>query len=291
MKKIIKTLAFAAALIFISAAVLTACTGQGESAETETQPVDESASVKIYCFNAGNADAFLFTTENGTVLIDAGIKGFGKEILAHLEEIGRDSIDYLIVTHFDKDHVGGAAKVINNVTVSNVLQTNYIKESTEYEKYKSALKKSGITPVTVSETVEFELDGVKFSVDPPAIEEYSDDPSNNSSLITTVVCGSRRFLFTGDAENDRMAEYISKGLAVDCDVLKVPHHGKWDRLLKNFVAQTKPEYAVITSSDAEPEDEKAVSLLTSSGAEVFLTRTAPVVITCEGGELTVAYDN
>ena len=77
--------------------------------------------LEVYCFSAGKADAFLLYTEESAVLIDCGEKGFGKEILAYMEEAGIESLDYLIITHFDKDHVGGAAKVINSTPVETVL--------------------------------------------------------------------------------------------------------------------------------------------------------------------------
>jgi hypothetical protein len=54
---------------------------------------------------------------------------------------------------------------------------------------------------------------------------------------------------------------------------------------------TAPEYAVITSSDSEPEDEKTVALLEECGVETFYTRIAPVIVTCDGENLSIQYDN
>lgn len=289
--------AFKALIIFVviaaaSVLVLAACSSDGGN---ETEPVSteqipyEDVSLNVYFFNAGKADAMLITTGGGAVIVDAGEKGFGKTVVSFLEEKGIDGIDYFVITHFDKDHVGGAAKIIKSVPVSNVLQSNYPKSSTEYENYTEALGEAGLTPHTVSETYEFELDGVSFSIDPPA-KKYTDDPSNNSSLIMTVKCGERTLLFTGDAESDRLEEFIGKGLASKCDFIKMPHHGRWDDELKDLVSLTRPAYAVITSSDDEPEDEKTVTLLDSFGVKTFYTRTAPVTLTCDGRTVGVGYD-
>ncbi len=288
MRNVIRTVILILVVIAVSTSVLYACSSGGEGADT----TDEAGEVSLFAcfFSAGKADAALLTTENGTVLIDAGEKGFGKEIVSYLEGIGRTKIDYLIITHFDKDHVGGAAKVINSVEISNVLQSNYPKESDGYSNYLDALSDAAISPVTVRETYGFELDGVSFSVDPPAEEEYSHDPSNNSSLILTVKCGNETLLFTGDAENERMAEFINKGLAVDCSFMKIPHHGRWDKNLADLIEKTRPEYAVITSSDDEPEDDETVELLTSSGVATYFTRKAPVLLRCDGKSLTLEYD-
>ena len=246
-----------------------------------------AANLEAHFFDAGKADAILLTTENSAVLIDAGEKGFGKTILAYLEKKGVEKLDYLIVTHFDQDHVGGAAKVINNIAVGTVLQSNRPKDSGEYEGYVEALDKAGVEPVTVRETYGFVLDGVAYSVDPPRQVKYSADSSNNSSLIVSVQNGGNRFLFAGDAQTERLAEFLDTNPA-PCDVLKVPHHGRDEPLLGALLESVKPAYAVITSSDGEPESEAAVRTLEQAGVRVLLTREGAVTLRSDGTTVTNA---
>lgn len=272
-----------AALLLALTMILTACSSGAKKA-----PEDSAAAttLDVHFFDAGKADAILLTTAESAVLIDAGEKGFGKTILAYLEEQGIEKLDYLIVTHFDKDHVGGAAKVINNVAVGTVLQSNCPKDSDEYEKYVKALANAGVEPVTVRETLTFTLDGVTYTVDPPAQETYTDDPSNNSSLIVSVVNGADRFLFTGDAQTARLAEFLS-GDVSECDVLKLPHHGQDEPLLDALLDATRPAYAVITSSDEEPEGDATVAALERAGATVLLTRNGAVTLRSGGNGVQV----
>ena len=246
-----------------------------------------AANLEAHFFDAGKADAILLTTENSAVLIDAGEKGFGKTILSYLEEKGIGRIDCLIVTHFDQDHVGGAAKVINGIAVGTVLQSNRPKDSGEYEGYVEALDKAGVEPVTVRETYGFVLDGVAYSVDPPRQVKYSADSSNNSSLIVSVQNGGNRFLFAGDAQTERLAEFLDTNPA-PCDVLKVPHHGRDEPLLGALLESVKPAYAVITSSDGEPESEAAVRALEQAGVRVLLTREGAVTLRSDGTTVTNA---
>ena len=246
--------------------------------------------LEVYGFQAGKADAFLFTTENSTVLIDAGEKGFGREILAYLEDMGIEKLDYMIITHFDQDHVGGAARIINNFRVDNILQNNRSKDSEEYEKYVKAVRNAGIEPVTVQEDMEFMLDGVKWSVNPPRKSSYRSDTSNNCSLIVTIQNGADRMLFMGDAQTERIEEFLTTDYAQPCDVLKVPHHGKEEILMSDLLEAVQPEYAIITSSEEEPEEESVLSALAASDTEVYLTRTAPIWIQSDGTSLTIAYD-
>lgn len=242
--------------------------------------------MEVYFFQAGKADATLLTTENYTVLIDCGVKGFGQTILDYLAEKEIDHIDYLIVTHFDQDHVGGAAKVINNIPVYNVLQNNSPKDSSEYEKYVKALTNAGIEPVTVTESYSFTLDGVSFTVDAAKALHFADDESNNSSLLVTVVNGENTFLFMGDAQTERLEEYL-EGTVVDCDVLKVPHHGGEEILMEALIRAAKPELAVITSSDEEPEAASTTAVLDAAEIETYLTREGDILMVSDGTTISV----
>lgn len=279
MKRAAKTVAALLAL----ALLLTACAHPAAQTAPDTTQTD----LEVHFFDAGKADAILLTTANSTVLIDTGEQGFGKTILARLEEMEVRQLDVLIVTHFDQDHVGGAAKVLNSIPVGTVLQSNQPKDSEEYEKYVAALSGAGIEPVTVRETYEFTLDGVLYTVDPPRQVQYDEDSSNNSSLIVTVRNGDNRFLFTGDAQTARLVEFLETSSAA-CDVLKLPHHGQDEPLLDALLDAAKPSYAVVTSSDDEPESEAVVSALEGAGIRVLYTRNGAVTLRSDGTSVTEA---
>ena len=255
------------------------------AAQTDVSP----APLAVYFFDAGKADEILLTTESAAVLIDCGEKGFGSTITDELAARGIAKLDLLIVTHFDQDHVGGAAKVIGTVEIGEVLQSNCPKDSGEYKKYVRALKKAGIEPLTVRETLSLTFDGVSITVDPPREERYAENESNNSSLIVTVTFGSQTLLFMGDAESARIAEYLA-GAPVDCTLLKVPHHGGKEPMTEALLEAVQPEYAVITCSDAERESASSTAALRSCGAEIFLTRLGAVSVRCDGETIEVFYD-
>ena len=269
-------------LLVLTASLVLPLSGRAFADEAEPE-------LEILFFQAGKADAILLRTQNAVVLIDCGLKGFGQTILSELRAHGIEKIDVLILTHFDKDHVGGAAKVINNMEVESVLQSNYPKNSEEYEKYLKALRKAGIEPVTVRYGFEFMLDGVQFSVDPPAQEQYRDDPSNNSSLIVTVRHGENTFLLTGDAETERLQEFLRTDVPA-CTVLKLPHHGDWDPLLGYLLRATEPEHIVVTCEGETPEDLRTLGVLNASGCRVWVTGHAPVRIRSDGAAVEVSYE-
>ena len=255
---------------------------------TDSSTATSGADLEIICFQAGKADAFLLLTPESAVLIDCGEKGFGRTILAELEARGIERLDMMIITHFDKDHVGGAARILNNFPVARVLQSNSPKDSEEYEKYVKALKNAGMEPETVRENLSFTLDGVAYTVNPPKRANYNSDSSNNSSLIVSVENGANRLLFTGDAQDERIEEFVALDWGT-YDFLKVPYHGHWQESLMLLAGAVAPRYAVVTSSDDEPEDAETLELLESFGAETFLTRNGNIRVTSDGATLRVEY--
>ena len=206
-----------------------------------------------------------------------------------MDEHGIDKLDYLIITHFDKDHVGGAAKVMREFEIGKVLQSNSPKESEEYTEYTEQLAANNWEPVTVRERMSFSVGGMDITVDPPVQERYEIDESNNSSLITEITIGEKSMLFAADAQDDRLAEYTSVN-EKKYDFLKVPYHGRYQKNLQAFIKDVEPSLAVITSSEEEPEDSEALVMLQKAGADVFLTRTAPVIVRCDGQKIAAGYD-
>ena len=241
----------------------------------------------VYAFSAGAADAFLITTEHSAILIDCAEKEYGEDIVNYLVDCGITQLDYLIITHFDKDHVGGAKKVIENVMIDHVLQSNVPKESSAYDNYLEALLDAGIEAETVTENLSFDLDGVHYWINPPA-GGYSSDESNNSSLIVSVTNGKDSFLFMGDAEDERITEFLNMHRGT-YDFLKVPHHGRSGDMSSMLIQSVRPEIAVVTSSYSEMEDGNVIHWLEQLGTGVFLTRKGAVIIESTGNGVSAHY--
>ena len=246
--------------------------------------------LEVYFFSIGKADAFLLTSGGRTVLIDTGCKSDAKGILAELENRDITRIDVLIITHFDKDHAGGAAKIIEKTDIGAVLQTAHTEDNEACARYAEALETVGITPMIIAgEDYTFSLGSTAFTVNPPARETYEKNPDNNSSLIVTAECGGRRLLFAGDAENARLEEFIAADPG-DYDFVKIPYHGHWQKRLDDLILAVRPKYAVITSSDDEPEDPDTLELLTACDVEYWLTREGAVTLTVTDGVIEITQE-
>jgi len=262
------------ALLVSLATVFTAVSCEGKKSEEETVTSTVYPDFTVTFFDVGKADSILLQTENSTVIIDCGEKGDGKEIVSFLEEQNIDSVDCLIITHYDKDHVGGSAKVINKLDVKRVLAPDYEEESDEVEKYRKALDSKGITPELLTQDTEFELDGVSYTVYAPQKTFYGEDNDNDFSLVTKAVYHDTSIIFAGDAMEQRLEEVMDIGT---CTLLKVPYHARELDNLGEFLDNTKPKCAVSCTS-AEEFDKSTQKALYERGIKSYST--------CENGRIT-----
>lgn len=246
----------------------------------------DNSDLKLHVFNAGKADSMLLYNDNLAVLIDTGEEELGDSIVEFLNDLGISKLDYLIITHFDKDHVGGASKVINSIEIGSILQSNYVKESRVYDKYLEAIKNNNVKVTTVTKDVTFNFGDIRFVVNGPDVEEYVEKPSNNSSLITKVYFKDNSLLFMGDAENLRISEYLNENNET-FDFLKVPYHGHYQDKLEELINRVSPKYAVITSSDKEIEDEETLEILNKYNVKTYLAREGEIDFTFDGTSIEV----
>ena len=248
---------------------------------------NNKSGLKMYFFNAGKADSCIITYENNTIIIDTGEKSLYKYMENYLKNNNIKKIDYLIITHFDKDHLGSASNILNNFEVEHIIQSNYPKDSKTYDNYINVIKKKKISPITCRVPMTFNLNELSISIIPPALEEYETKPSNNSSLITSITFKDTNYLFTGDIENDRIKEFVASNKTF-YDFLKVPYHGHYQDNLKDLLDNVKAKYFVITSSDEEKEDDETINLINSSN--IYLTRKGNIILNSDGTSIDIRYE-
>ena len=248
---------------------------------------EQSEWLEVVFLDVGKADAAVLLTEHSVVVIDTGKNKTGEDLVDFLRSRGVSHIDVMIITHFDKDHVGGADKVLEAFSVGTVYECAWEKDSKQVRQYRDALESQGIQPVVLAEDVAFAIDGAQYAVDAAQHSYTGENASNDMSLVVRVEYGQTSFLFAADAENDRLFELLEEG-DLASDVLKVPHHGGYEALSSAFFQAVSPEYAVITSDAEDPEDETVVHILSSLGATVYLTRLGSVTMVSDGENLDVS---
>ena len=235
--------------------------------------------VAVSAIRVGKADAILLKTERSAVLIDTGSYAQRETVAQFLEDAGITRLDALIITHFDRDHVGGAQYLIRRFEIGAVYQPDTAEDSDEYEAYVSALSAADILPVTLSEDTVFSIDGVDYTVLTAHGETYEKE-SNDRSLVVRAVCAGRKLLFCGDIEGQRIRELLESGYDLSCDLIKLPHHGRYDESLPALIAACAPEAALICTSEERPPDEQTLGVLSDAGCRVYTTVEDHVHLIC-----------
>lgn len=247
---------------------------------------EEPDALAVSFFDVGKADSFLMTCGGKNLLMDAGTIKDGKKVAKRLEDMGVESIDYLMITHFDRDHAGGAAQIIQDFDVKALLQPEYMKESDESTACMAAAEDRGVKVIIITSQTDIQLGSAKLVIH-PADKVYENDPSNNSSLVTEVFHGNNSLLFTGDIEKERIADIKYELNDAGYDFLKVPHHGKYETMLQELFNWVGAQSAVITSSEKNPEDEETIQALVDAGTmNYMLTRNGEITLESDGGELS-----
>ncbi len=253
------------ALFAVTAMVFTGCSGTAESSGTSQENTASSAALEttetypltVDFLKVGKADAAVISTENHVIVIDCGETTDGKKIRNCLNYLGRDTVDYMILTHYDQDHIGGAAKVINEFTVNRVFAADYDEPSDEFSALTEAMSAKSLSFDLITSVYTFSVDDVYFEIYPCQQKSYHDGNDNNHSLVVKMIHHDEVFLFTGDAMQERLVEIMDIG---DCDVLKEPYHGREVANLGDFLDKVSPEYAIVTTDEENYADATAQAL-------------------------------
>ncbi|MFA9377757.1 MAG: ComEC/Rec2 family competence protein [Lachnotalea sp.] len=265
----------------------------GENTEQEslqqTMPQDlennELGELTVTFFDVGKGDCILIEATQGNIMIDTGYEENGEDIVSWLGDNGIDTLDYLILTHPDKDHIGGADIVINNINVINIIDTNCVVDTQDYLEYKQAALDQGIDILTLTSTKEIELGGVKLTIYPPLSTDYAGQ--NDYSLVTKMIYGETDYLFAADAEEARIAEMLKQIPNIKSMLLKVPYHGALKDNSEEFFEAVAPQYSIITC-DKKKMYEDVTKMLQKLNSEVFTTKQGDITVKSDGNTMTIS---
>ena len=204
------------------------------------------ANPHITFLDVGQGDCSIIILPKGkTILVDTG--GFyndkGKisknKIIPYLNSNGMSSIEYLIITHGDQDHIGGALTLVENFKVEKVIFN--CGEFNELEKdLIKVLDKKKIPYYSCIKELNIDDNKLYFLNN----KDYGNE-NDNSSVIYTELNGYK-FMFMGDAGIEVEEDLIEKYNLKDTDVLKVGHHGSKTSTGKEFVGVINPKHSIIS---------------------------------------------
>ena len=249
----------------------------------------------IINMDVGQGDCACIICDDKTVLIDGGssdVKEVAKyRIVPYLKYMGIDTIDYMIITHSDADHINGFEEILNKddhfgLLINNVVIPDISGIDTAYTKFESEAKTAnGVENVIrISSGDMIRLSDMTLKCLHPD-RAYAWEDSNDYSTVLELNYGDFKGLFTGDL-GFHGEEAINERLE-DVDYLKVGHHGSKGSSSLTFLRRVKPEIAVasagINNRYHHPAKE-AVERITDCGATLYCTKDDGAVTTWTDGE-------
>jgi competence protein ComEC len=232
--------------LYLTAFLLVFClffTGtEGNQNETEIgSPISE-----IRFLDVGQGDCALLRTPQGDILIDAGTEESQSRLCLRLAELGVKELAIAVFTHNDEDHIGGADGVLSQIPTREIWvgDTNADNESAERLFQVAAEKGISVRAVRASEI--HHVGDLTLTVLHPF--PFQAVEGNEGSVVLKIHYRGVNLIFAGDVGSDgerKIAERYGS-TQLDCDLLKIAHHGSNTSTSDGFLQATTPHYAVIS---------------------------------------------
>ena len=247
----------------------------------------------VHYIDVGQGDCILIQVNNKNLLIDSGPSSSRKDLLDYLEKLNIKKFDYIIATHPHEDHIGNMDTIIKRYSIGSFYSPKVVSSSTTFENMISALVdknlkvnvlKKGFKGIDLGENV-------KFQVFSPAENLFSDN-LNDYSPIIKITFLNNSFLFTGDAEISTEETVLSQNNNLNCDILKVGHHGSSTSTSLDFLTSVNPSVAIISvgknNSYGHPTSE-TLSLLNYFNIRTIRTDiNGTIIATSDGKNISIS---
>jgi len=205
--------------------------------------------LEILFFDVGEGDAIFVETPQGhQILIDGGPS---KKILEKLQmeiPFWDRTLDLVILTHPENDHLRGLNYVLERYKAKNILWNGVLRDTEVFKEWKETLKEEKANEVIAQAGQKIKAGNTKIFILYPFEnlkgKKYKD--SNDTSVIARLVFYKNSFLFTGDATKKTEQQLLDREVDINSDVLKVGHHGSKTSTSKEFLKEALPEIAVIS---------------------------------------------
>lgn len=227
----------------------------------------------ILMLDVGQGASMIVRSENRYGLIDCGSRNSwydaGGIAADMLQSMGCGSLDYLMITHYDSDHVSGVAELLARIPVKTVLLPDTVDDSGLRSVVEDAARRSGASLEYVTERAVYPMGAAEITAYPPLGKEG--DNQRGSTYLCSA--GEYDLLVTGDMNSATEQLLLEAWELPDIEVLAVGHHGAASSTSMELLKQLKPETALISvgsNSYGHPTN-TALRRLLAAGVEVWRT--------------------
>lgn len=239
-KKFNELLYFCLGLLVLLVGYFTTNSNNTSSSYENNSTSSNNNEVLVYFIDVGQADAIYIKDGNSNMMIDAGNNADGQLLVKYLQSLGVQEFKYVVGTHAHEDHIGGMDDIINNFKINNFYMPDAISTSKTFEDVLDALDSKKVTFQTPKIGDKFMLENANFEV--LSIGTDTSD-LNDTSLVLKMTYNTTCVLFMGDASSNVEKNLLDKD--INCQVLKVGHHGSRYSSSDEFIKKVSPTYGII----------------------------------------------
>lgn len=292
-KKHIKSIGSALLSCLLIVGLLTGCapdtttaSPQMASAGTKDGASADSDDLTVHFLDVGQGDCTVLTQGGHAMMIDAGDNDRGTAIQSYLQYLGIDTLDYVVLTHPDADHIGGADVILYKFDCKTILMPDKETDTRTYDDVIQTMKEKGYKAEHPLPGDSYVFGDCVFTVLSPA-KDYPDN--NNNSIVLSLTHGENTFLFTGDAEEEAEQDILQQDFDLRADVLKAGHHGSSSSTSDDFLEAVSPSCAVISCGEdnkyGHPHAE-TMNKFRQMGVTVYRTdEQGTITVTSDGSSL------
>lgn len=212
--------------------------------------------LKIHFLDVGQGDScFIITPNHKTILIDGGGStsssfDVGKDtVIPYLLDKGYTKINYVFISHFDQDHVGGILPVLEELHIGQIFISPQVEKSENYETFSELVKQKNLKVKEVKAGDKIVIEDIIFQILWPIEKQIEENMLNNNAMVMKLQYKSFSMLFTGDIEEiaEKKILNLYKGNAdkLNTTVLKVAHHGSKSSSTEEFLKVVNSKVAII----------------------------------------------
>ena len=207
--------------------------------------------LKVVFLDVGQGDAIYIEAPNGKqMLIDGGPDAKLLSSLSKVMPFADRSIDIVLVTHPDQDHIGGLPVLLDNYKVANIIENGSKGDSKTYSSLEGKVQKKKINKIIAKRGMHIIIDQKKniyFDILFPD-RDIANFDSNDASIVGKLVYGNNSFMMTGDATTytENLIEWNESDSKLKSDVLKLGHHGSHTSSSILWLEKVNPEVAIIS---------------------------------------------
>ena len=235
------------------------------------EPAAADAAIKVQVLDVGQGLSVLLTCGDAAMLYDGGGRDTSSFVVAYLKNQGIETLNYVVVSHYDSDHLAGVIGAINVFNIETLIAPDYTADTKLYASFQKAVQDYDLTVTSPVPGDIYPFGSGTFQILAPLGTDYESE--NDYSVVLRVSLGDSSLLLTGDATENSETEMLGSGMALASNVLLAGHHGSASSTSEAFLNAVSPDYAIIScgSNSYGHPAKRVVELLEANSIPLYRT--------------------